>query len=31
MVPGKWIIELTHRDTLILRQTFDVVPDPANP
>jgi hypothetical protein len=31
MVTGKWIIELTHRDTLILRQTFDVVPDPGKP
>jgi len=25
------IMQRTHRDTLILRQTFDVVPDPAKP
>jgi len=29
LVTGEWIIELTYRDTLILRQTFEVYPDPS--
>ena len=29
LVTGEWIIELSYRDTLILRQTFEVYPDPS--
>jgi hypothetical protein len=29
LVTGEWIIELTFRDTLILRQTFEVYEDPS--
>ena len=28
LVTGEWIIELSYKDTLILRQTFEVYPDP---
>jgi len=28
LVTGEWIIELSYQDTLILRQTFEVYPDP---
>ena len=28
LVPGEWIIELSYRDAVILRQTFEVYPDP---
>ncbi len=29
LVTGEWIIELSYQDTLILRQTFEVYPDPS--
>ncbi len=29
LVSGEWIIELSYQDTLILRQTFEVYPDPS--
>ena len=29
LIPGEWIIELSYRDALILRQTFEVYPDPS--
>ena len=29
LVTGEWIIELSYRDTLILRQTFEVYTDPS--
>jgi len=29
LVTGEWIIELSYRDTLILRQTFEVYADPS--
>jgi hypothetical protein len=28
LVPGEWIIELSYRDAVILRQAFEVYPDP---
>jgi hypothetical protein len=28
LITGEWIIELSYQDTLILRQTFEVYPDP---
>ena len=28
LITGEWVIELSYRDTLILRQTFEVYPDP---
>ena len=28
LIPGEWIIELSYQDALILRQTFEVYPDP---
>ena len=28
LVTGEWIIELSYRDAVILRQTFEVYPDP---